>query len=48
MSVARREGQKIDDAAFNARVRQAVSDIVRKQAELGIDIVDDGECLAGF
>jgi 5-methyltetrahydropteroyltriglutamate--homocysteine methyltransferase len=43
MSVARREGQKVDDAAFNARVRQAVSDIVRKQADLGIDIVDDGE-----
>ena len=43
MSVARREGQKIDTAAFDARVRKAVSDIVRKQAELGIDIVDDGE-----
>ena len=43
MRVARREGQKFDDAAFDARVRRAVSDIVRKQAELGIDIVDDGE-----
>src|SRR3954469_8688271 len=43
MSVARREGRKIDEAAFEARVRAAVSDIVRKQAALGIDIVDDGE-----
>ena len=43
MSVARREGEKIDEAAFNARVRDAVSDIVRKQVEVGIDIVDDGE-----
>ena len=34
MSVARREGEKIDEAAFNARVRDAVSDIVRKQVEL--------------
>jgi 5-methyltetrahydropteroyltriglutamate--homocysteine methyltransferase len=43
MSVARQQGQKIDDAAFNARVRKAVSDVVRKQVDLGIDIVDDGE-----
>jgi 5-methyltetrahydropteroyltriglutamate--homocysteine methyltransferase len=43
MSVARREGQKVDDEAYAARVRQAVSDIVRKQASLGVDIVDDGE-----
>ena len=43
MSVARRQGQKIDDVAFNARVRKAVSDVVRKQVDLGIDIVDDGE-----
>jgi 5-methyltetrahydropteroyltriglutamate--homocysteine methyltransferase len=43
MSVARREGQQIDQGAFDTRVRTAVSDIVRKQADLGIDIVDDGE-----
>src|SRR6476619_2997029 len=43
MGVARREGHKIDTAAFDARVRKAVSDIVRKQAEYGVDIVDDGE-----
>jgi 5-methyltetrahydropteroyltriglutamate--homocysteine methyltransferase len=43
MSVARREGQTIDQGAFDTRVRTAVSDIVRKQADIGIDIVDDGE-----
>ncbi|HEY2247256.1 MAG TPA: cobalamin-independent methionine synthase II family protein [Bradyrhizobium sp.] len=43
MSVARRRGEKIDDATYAVRVRQAVSDIVKKQVEIGIDIVDDGE-----
>jgi 5-methyltetrahydropteroyltriglutamate--homocysteine methyltransferase len=43
MTVARREGKTVDQAAFDARVRKAVHDIVRKQADLGIDIVDDGE-----
>ena len=43
MNVARRGGQKVDETAYGARLRQAVSDIGRKQAELGIDIVDDGE-----
>src|SRR4051812_12933834 len=43
MSVARREGRTVDNAAYAARVRQAVSDIVRKQADLGVDVVDDGE-----
>jgi 5-methyltetrahydropteroyltriglutamate--homocysteine methyltransferase len=43
MGVARREGQAIDEAAYGARVRQAVADIVRRQVDLGVDIVDDGE-----
>jgi len=43
MSVARREGEKIDHAQYTACLRQAVSDIVRKQVAIGIDIVDDGE-----
>lgn len=43
MTVARGAGQKVDDAKYNARVRQAVADIVNKQAEIGIDIVSDGE-----
>ena len=36
-------GQPVDQAAFNARVRSAVSEIVQKQAAAGIDIVNDGE-----
>lgn len=43
MGVARRNGEKIDDAKYDVRVRQAVTDIVRKQADIGIDIVADGE-----
>lgn len=43
MNVARRGGEKIDDPKYDARVRKAVTDIVRKQVDIGIDIVDDGE-----
>ena len=32
-----------DTAAFEARVRQAVADVVRAQREAGVDIVSDGE-----
>ncbi len=43
MSVSRRNGESIDEADYEVRVRKAVTDIVRKQADIGIDIVDDGE-----
>src|SRR5262249_56921050 len=43
MLAVRASGQPYDAAAFEARVRQAVADVVRRQAELGIDIIDDGE-----
>lgn len=36
-------GRPIDDGAFAACVRRAVGDIVRRQVECGIDIVNDGE-----
>lgn len=36
-------GEGYDAAAFAARVRNAINDIVRRQAEVGIDVVDDGE-----
>ena len=36
-------GEAYDAAAFDARIRQGISDIVRAQADVGIDIVDDGE-----
>ena len=32
-----------DPAAFEARVRQAVADVVRAQRDAGVDIVNDGE-----
>src|SRR4051812_16721448 len=43
MNMARRGGERVDEAALRTRVRKAVADIVRKQVDLGVDIVDDGE-----
>jgi len=40
---AKERGEPYDRQAFAARVRGAVADVVRRQAELGVDIVDDGE-----
>src|SRR5262245_62548039 len=40
---AKATGRSYDQEAFAARVRRAVGDIVAKQAELGVDVVDDGE-----
>ena len=40
---AKATGRPYDPDAFATRVRRAVDDIVRKQAELGVDVVDDGE-----
>ena len=37
------EGGVIDRAGFDARVRSAVEDVVRKQQATGLDIVNDGE-----
>ena len=36
-------GESYDRAAFSGRIRRAVLEIVRRQADTGIDIVDDGE-----
>jgi 5-methyltetrahydropteroyltriglutamate--homocysteine methyltransferase len=36
-------GEAYDAAALSARVRESVIDIVRRQADIGIDIVSDGE-----
>src|SRR4051794_15810694 len=43
MIQAREEGQPLDEAAFAARVTSAVAEVVRKQADAGIDVVSDGE-----
>jgi 5-methyltetrahydropteroyltriglutamate--homocysteine methyltransferase len=36
-------GEPVDQAALDARLVQAVNDVVHQQVEVGIDIVDDGE-----
>jgi 5-methyltetrahydropteroyltriglutamate--homocysteine methyltransferase len=40
---ARLSGQTIDEAELAARVREAVADVVRRQAEVGLDVISDGE-----
>jgi len=36
-------GDAYDEADYEARLKRSVADVVRKQAEAGIDIVSDGE-----
>ncbi|HXC89613.1 MAG TPA: hypothetical protein VNV18_05565, partial [Stellaceae bacterium] len=43
MIQAKEQGMAFDAGAFAARVKSAVADVVKKQAESGIDIVADGE-----
>jgi 5-methyltetrahydropteroyltriglutamate--homocysteine methyltransferase len=43
MLAAKEQGKPMDEAARAARLPGAVKEIVQKQIELGIDIVDDGE-----
>jgi 5-methyltetrahydropteroyltriglutamate--homocysteine methyltransferase len=43
MLVAKAQGKPIDEAKRIARLPAAVKEIVKKQIELGVDIVDDGE-----
>jgi 5-methyltetrahydropteroyltriglutamate--homocysteine methyltransferase len=38
-----RQGAHLDPGAQASRLREAVSEVVRKQIELGIDVIDDGE-----
>src|SRR6266581_7384208 len=40
---ARLAGQAIDQKGLDAEVERAVTGVVRKQAESGIDVVNDGE-----
>jgi 5-methyltetrahydropteroyltriglutamate--homocysteine methyltransferase len=43
MMKAKYGGQPYDEAAFEAALKKSVADVVKKQAECGIDIVTDGE-----
>ena len=40
---ARQRGEAVDEAAYRARVRSAIADVVRDQVECGLDVVADGE-----
>ena len=40
---AKEEGAPVDGAGLAARVRSAVTEVVRRQVDAGIDIVNDGE-----
>ena len=40
---ARMTGENYDPKALSDELQQAVGDIVRKQAELGVDVISDGE-----
>lgn len=40
---AKNEGEDVDDAVLEGRVAQAVKHLVAQQAEVGIDVVSDGE-----
>jgi 5-methyltetrahydropteroyltriglutamate--homocysteine methyltransferase len=43
MMYAKEEGVPVEREALAARIRSAVADVVRKQAEAGVDLVNDGE-----
>src|SRR5437899_2798913 len=43
MMYAKEEGVPVDAAALSARVAAAVEEVVRKQADAGIDVLNDGE-----
>ena len=43
LMVARMDKRGVDEGAFNAAVRKAVVDRVAWQADLGVDVVSDGE-----
>ena len=43
MMYAKEEGVPVDPAALARRVASAVEEVVRKQADAGIDVVNDGE-----
>ena len=43
MVVAKNNGQPYDQEAFARRVRSAVAEVVKKQVDCGLDIINDGE-----
>jgi len=43
LMIKRLDGEPVDQRALDERIRLEVRNVVRKQAEIGIDVVDDGE-----
>jgi 5-methyltetrahydropteroyltriglutamate--homocysteine methyltransferase len=43
MMITREDGGDIDPAVFAARANRAVEEVVKRQVDLGIDVVNDGE-----
>jgi 5-methyltetrahydropteroyltriglutamate--homocysteine methyltransferase len=43
MMAAKEQGKGFDESAYEVRLRGAVGEIVKKQVELGVDVIDDGE-----
>src|SRR5262245_14957744 len=43
MMQAKSEGKAFEQPRYETRLKSAVGEIVRKQIELGIDVIDDGE-----
>src|SRR6188474_1407165 len=43
MLVARNDGKPYDSAALDKRLSESVAEVVQKQIECGIDVVNDGE-----
>jgi len=42
-AIQSRQGGKIDEAAYQQRLRDSVADVVKRQVEAGVDIINDGE-----
>jgi 5-methyltetrahydropteroyltriglutamate--homocysteine methyltransferase len=43
MMAEKDSGHRVDPTAFSARVQRAVAEIVKRQVEIGVDVIDDGE-----
>jgi 5-methyltetrahydropteroyltriglutamate--homocysteine methyltransferase len=43
MVLRKEEKQPVDEDAFVLRVRSAVAEVVKRQAEIGITVLNDGE-----
>ena len=40
---AKSRGEAVDERVLGSRVREAVAEVVRRQADTGLDVIDDGE-----